>query len=256
MRQMSGKSSASPIKLLVFRNPADLSIGAAEYLADQIRQVQGNKTDVSLMLSGGSTPRGVYSYLASPELAGKIDWSRISIFWSDERCVPPEHADSNFNLAYQSLIKQVPIDVDHIHRIRGEIDPIAAAQEYEAELASHGGNTQNPPSIDFLLLGMGEDGHIASLFPRSPAAGESKRWVVAVPHDSPPPPQVWRISVTFPLIFAASHVIVIVSGSNKAARVQQALYGDLTEPALPVQRLRQAPRETIWLLDQGAASGG
>ena len=253
---MSGKSSDSPIKILTYRDPQELSLSAGEYLADAIHQTQLERESVSLMLSGGSTPKGVYSHLASREQASKIDWSRLQIYWSDERCVSPDHPDSNYHLAYQTLLQHVPLEAKNIHRIRGEIDPLSAAHGYEAELASLGSESQKPPSIDFLLLGMGEDGHIASLFPGSSALDETKRWVLAVHHASPPPPLGWRITVTFPLIHSAMRVIILVAGYKKAACVHQALFAGLTEPALPAQRLRQAKGEVIWIMDDAAAGGG
>jgi 6-phosphogluconolactonase len=107
--------------------------------------------------------------------------------------------------------------------------------------------------IDLLLLGMGEDGHIASLFPGSPALAETRRWIVPVPHDGPPPPSVWRVTVTFPLILAARQVVLIVSGAGKSDRLHQALFGQAVEPLLPVQKLHELEGQLVWLVDQAAA---
>ena len=248
MKPMSGKSSASVNKINIFREAGDLFKGAAQYLADQIQLALFSRERVSLMLSGGSTPRDVYAHLASPELGGRIDWSRVQVFWSDERCVPPDHAESNFAMAQQNLLEKISIPAQNIHRIRGELSPQEAAAGYEQTLVAMLGAS----AVDLLLLGMGEDGHIASLFPGSPALVETQRWVVPVPHDQPPPPLVWRVTVTFPLILAARQVIMIVSGGKKSARLRQALYEQAGEAPLPVQKLREVEGELVWLVDRAA----
>jgi 6-phosphogluconolactonase len=195
----------------------------------------------------------MYSYLASPDLAGQIDWGRVHVFWSDERCVPPDHGDSNYNMARQCLLDLVPISADNIHRVHGELDPLAAADAYELALRGFFGDARVLPCMDFILLGMGEDGHIASLFPGDAALDESRRWIVAVPHDRPPPPMVWRVTATLPFIRSARQVILIVSGASKAARVQQAHSDKADAPLLPVQRLREIEGELVWMLDRVAA---
>ena len=253
MKRMSGKKSASVIKINIYPDAEDLAREAAQYLTRQIRLALAARERISLMLSGGTTPRDVYAHFANQELAGSVDWSRVLIFWGDERCVPPDHPESNFHMAQQSLLEKVSIPIQNIHRIRGELAPQEAAADYERTLAATLGAGANPPAVDMLLLGMGEDGHIASLFPGSPALQETQRWVVAVPHDEPPPPLIWRVTVTFPLILAARQVVLIVSGQKKSTRLHQALYEREGDTVLPAQRLRQVKGELVWLVDQAAA---
>ena len=250
MKPISGKSSASVNKIDIYQDAEDLARGAAHFLSNQMHQALAARGQVKLMLSGGSTPREVYARLASPEIAGEVDWSRVHVLWSDERCVPPDHADSNFRMAQESLLQKVPIPERQIHRVFGELPPQEAAAKYELALSA----MTDAPVMDLLLLGMGDDGHIASLFPDSPTLAEDKRWVVAVPHDEPPPPFGWRVTVTFPLIFAARQVVLIISGQKKAARLHQALFEQPGEFPLPVQKLRDYEGQLIWLVDQAAAS--
>lgn len=253
---MSGKSSASPInsKIHVYKNTEELAGGVARYISASIQDTLSVQDRFSLMLSGGSTPRDVYALLAGAPYRDLIEWSRVHIFWGDERCVPPDHPDSNYHMAREALISRVDLPADNVHRIQGEARPDQAAASYQSDISRYFGSEFTSPCFDLILLGMGEDGHIASLFPGSPALDETARWVMPVEHDRPPPPLVSRVTVTLPFINAARRVAMIVAGAAKSATVQRALSG-LDEPfALPVQRVDPVIGELVWWLDEAAAA--
>jgi 6-phosphogluconolactonase len=198
----------------------------------------------TLALSGGSTPRAVYGRLASDDLASRIDWVKVHILWGDERCVPPDDPQSNYRMAKETLLDRVPIPPDHIHRIHGEDDPEKAAAEYERELRSEG-------SLDLVLLGLGEDGHTASLFPGQVVMHERRRWVLATPA---PDGTMWRVTLTPALINTARNVTFVVSGESKAARLQEVLQGPFTPDLLPAQAIQPTKGQLLWMVDQAAGS--
>ena len=209
----------------------------------------------AVALSGGSTPRGSYARLASDELASQVDWGRVHLFWGDERCVPPGHPDSNYLLARETLIDHLPIPSENVHRIRGELEPAQAATDYEHTLrtffSSPTDEDEEPiPRFDLILLGMGDDGHTASLFPGSAALDERSRWVVAYYVDKL---HDWRITLTPGVINAAAHVTFLVSGASKAERLQQVLAGPYEPDFLPAQIVKPADGHLLWLVDASAA---
>jgi len=231
-----------------------LAQAAANYIVDLANRAILSQGSFSLALAGGSTPRMVYSLLAEEAL----DWERIHLFWGDERCVEPEHSDSNFRMVRETLLDHIHIPEQNIHRMRAELPPEKAAVDYESELRAHFEKQfriDDQYTFDLILLGMGEDGHTASLFPGSPSLEESERWVAAVEHDQPPPPLVTRISLTLPVINAARQVTFLVTGANKAARLKQVF---MTPPspqsALPIQHVQPTNGRVRWFLDQDAAS--
>ena len=193
-------------------------------------------------LSGGRTPRPLYERLGSP--ACPLDWSAVDVFWADERCVPPTEERSNYRMTREALLDCVPIPVGRIHRIEGEIDPLAAADAYEVTLRRV---LANDNRLDLILLGMGSDGHTASLFPRHQALRETTRWVVAAHTPADPP---WRVTMALPLINAARHVLVLVAGEDKAEAVRALDAGQL----LPAAAISPADGCVTFLLDDDAAS--
>lgn len=210
----------------------------------------------SIALSGGSTPRATYERLAlytrlgaQGEVPLTLDWGRVHVFWGDERCVPPDDAASNYRLAHDAWLEHTPIPPGNVHRIRGELDPERAADEYEAELRAFFGPT---PRFDLILLGLGEDGHTASLFPGTAALHETARWVVA--HCVAGVPQPWRVTLTPPALNAAANVIFLVAGAGKAARLKQVLQGTLQPDVLPAQIVQPGVGRLLWLVDVAAAS--
>lgn len=207
-------------------------------------------------LSGGSTPAALYRLLASPGYVERVDWSRVHFFWSDERCVPPDHAESNFRMAREALFDAVAasthVDRLHIHRLEGELPPSAAAQRYEAVLAGCFGVEPGSgfPAFDLVLLGMGADGHTASLFPGSPALAETRRWVVA---NEVATLGATRLTFTLPLLNASRAVLFLVAGADKAVRLEQ-IVQNRAAPPWPSQLVRPHGADPDWLVDADAGS--
>jgi 6-phosphogluconolactonase len=202
----------------------------------------------TIALSGGSTPKAAYSRLGTRDSRLDLDWRLTHVVWGDERCVPPDDPRSNYRMAKEALLDRVPIPPDHIHRIKGEDDPESAAAEYERTLRSL---AKSPSSIDLVLLGLGDDGHTASLFPGQAAVRETERWVVAVP---PTTGDLWRITLTTPVLNFARNVTFVISGASKAARLQQVLEGPFTPDLLPAQAIRPLNGRLTWMIDQAVAS--
>jgi 6-phosphogluconolactonase len=215
-----------------------LADAAARQIVERIDDTIKRRGLCTLALAGGGTPRPVYERMAAPPLANRAAWDRVSIYFGDERCVPPDHPESNYRMVHEVLLQHVPIPSGSVHRMEGErTDSDAAARDYERHL---------PAALDVLLLGMGEDGHTASLFPGSPALAERTRRVVPVTH---PAGTSRRLTITPPVVEAAGAVIVLVSGANKAATMARALEGPYAPEELPIQL---ALRGT-WLVDSAAA---
>ena len=207
----------------------------------------------SVALAGGSTPKALYQLLAKgPATQPKewpFDWGKIFIFFGDERCVPPDHPDSNFLMANESLLSRVPIPPQNIFRMRGEIDPNTAAKEYGEMLKSRFGEG----GLDLVLLGMGEDGHTASLFPHTDALKETHHRCVAHFVEKSTTGKSWRITLSAPFLNQSVEVVICVSGSDKAARVAEVLDGPHDPERLPVQMI-QPVGKLVWMLDRAAAS--
>ena len=222
--------------LILVSSPEELARQAAEWLGLEVTRAIAARGSCALALAGGRTPEPVYAELAG---GSSIDWSLVDVFFSDERAVPPDHPDSNYRMVHWTLLSRVPIPAGRIHRMEAERDDRdAAAREYERSL---------PPRLDVLVLGMGTDGHTASLFPGSPALDERNRLVVPVLGAKPPPE---RLTITPPVIEAARKVAVIATGEDKALMVARALEGALAPKAVPAQLARAG----IWFLDQAAAA--
>lgn len=202
----------------------------------------------AVALSGGSTPKTMYSLLATSEFAARLDWTRVHIFWGDERCVPPEHPDSNYRMAREALLDRVPIPAGNVYRIQGELEPADAADDYERALQAF--FTRRQPRLDLILLGMGEDGHTASLFPGTAVIHEQTRGVVAHYVEKL---RAWRVTLTPVVINAAANVTFVVSGAGKAERLSQVLTGPYQPDVLPSQIVQPAEGRLLWLLDADAA---
>lgn len=204
-------------------------------------------------LAGGSTPKRLYQMLAEAPLRDEVDWSRVEVFWGDERSVPPDHSDSNYGMATAALLSRVPIPATQIHRPRAEDPDLAgAASDYENEIARVSGSTipGPPPAFDLVLLGMGGDGHTASLFPHTSALKEIDCWVVA---NQVPQLNTWRVTMTYPMLNAARQVIFLVAGADKADRLVEVLEGPPDLERLPSQGVQPAG-QLLWLVDEKAAA--
>lgn len=228
-----------------FPTPAALAAGVARHIVARASGATAGGGRFTIALSGGSTPRDVYGLLATEEFAGRVEWGLVHVFWSDERCVPPDDARSNYRMAKETLLDRVPIPGHQIHRIRGEDDPERAARAYEDELRAllDGG-------LDLALLGMGEDGHTASLFPGQTALLETACWVVTA---QAPEGAIRRITLTPALLNASRHVTFMVSGAGKAARLEQVLQGPFIPGLLPAQAIRPGSGRLTWMIDEAAA---
>jgi 6-phosphogluconolactonase len=210
----------------------------------------------SLVLSGGSTPRRLYQLLAEHPYRAQLDWSKVDFFWGDERAVPPTHQDSNYRMAKETMLDKLGVLPERIHRIAGEKPNLdQAAREYEIEieraLGKIAGVTPRPPHFNLFLLGLGEDGHTASLFPGTKALDETRRWVVA--HDVPAVSGK-RVTMTPPLINAAHFIIFLVAGATKARVLAEVLQG-LTDPhRYPAQLIHPLTGEVTWMIDGEAST--
>jgi len=208
-------------------------------------------------LAGGSTPRKLYDTLATSEYASRIDWRHTHVFWGDERCVPPDDPASNYRLARTTLLDRVAIPETNVHRIRGEDAPDQAAVAYEGELRLVFDTPDGPPSVqpgrrlDLVLLGMGSNGHTASLFPGLAAVRERERWAMA---EHVAEVGGWRITLTPPLLNAAAHVLFLVSGADKAAMLHRVLENPVDPDALPAQAIVPRDGALTWLVDAAAAA--
>ncbi len=207
----------------------------------------------TVVLAGGSTPQGLYQRLASAPHRDRIDWTRVHLFWGDERCVPPGDAASNYRMARESLIDHVPVPPEQVHRIRGEDEPGTEAARYDALLRTAmnvpGGSRAG--AFDLVLLGLGTDGHTASLFPGLTAQSETTRWVVAEHIDAE---RGWRITLTPVPLNAASAVVFLVAGADKAPALAAVIEGPVTPDALPAQRIGTGATAVCWMVDRAAAS--
>ena len=204
---------------------------------------------VRVALSGGGTPKQVYPLLLEPARRNAVDWSAVEFFWGDERAVPPDHPESNFGVAYGILISQLPgVRPDRVHRMPAEAEDLdAAALSYESELRlAFGARGVEPPSFDLIWLGMGPDGHTASLFPGSAAIDEEERWVVA---NWAPSQEAWRMTLTFPVLRAARETLFVVTGADKADALDAVRAGS---PDLPAARV--SGDNVTWIVDAAAAA--
>jgi 6-phosphogluconolactonase len=204
-----------------------------------------------IALAGGSTPKRLYALLASEPYRSQLDWALVEVFWSDERCVPPDDSESNFRMAQETLLSNVPIPASQIHRMPADqSDHEAASQAYVTEMRRTFG-TSGIPGFDLIQLGMGPEGHTASLFPHQPSLHERERLVLPVTTPKPPPD---RLTFTPPLLNAARHVLFLVTGSEKADAVHAILEGEYNPDEYPAQIVRPTSGEVTWMLDTAAAS--
>jgi 6-phosphogluconolactonase len=245
--------------LEVYPDPLALARAVADQFADLASRSVAARGRFLVALAGGSTPLEAYRLLASPGLASQVDWSRVHLLWGDERCVSPDHPDSNYRMAREALLDRVPVQEGSVHRIRCELEPEVAAAEYERELRALAAGPGRPSAgdggavlrLDLVLLGMGEDGHTASLFPGTPAVEERERWVVA---QHVPAVGAWRVTLTPVILNAAGTVTIVVSGSGKAGRLHRALTSPPQPRTLPVQAIQPKSGRLRWMVDAGAAA--
>ena len=239
------------LEVIICRDAAELARRAAEQLAARAAESIARTGRFAVALSGGSTPRTVYSLLAAPEFRDRIDWPRVHLFWGDERCVPPMHPDSNFRMVQEALLSKIAIPAENIHRMMGENEPAAAAAAYEQDLKKLFGAEQGDwPRFDLIFLGLGEDGHTASLFPGTAALDATESWVVAVYVEKL---QSHRLTLTRPVIRAAAQVSFLVSGASKAEIVREIFASDRALDPYPAATVAPRAGHLTWLIDRDAA---
>lgn len=230
----------------------------ARYAADEfIRRARKAVLDHGVFrvaLAGGSTPRRTYELLAEPDRAKEVNWRAVQIFFGDERAVPPDHEDSNYGSAWVALLSKVGAPESCVHRMDGEReDPSEAARDYEAAMAEAFNIVKGSawPRFDLIMLGMGPDGHTASLFPGTAALRETEAWTVA---NDVPQMQTHRLTFTAPVLNAAHCVMFLVAGLDKAPRLAEVIEGPKDVERLPSQLVTPAAGDLLWLIDQAAAS--
>jgi 6-phosphogluconolactonase len=236
--------------LLVLETPEQVALAAAERFVEHARESISEHKLFSVALSGGNTPRHMYELLATEPCKTRVEWSRVHIFFGDERTVPPDHPDSNYRLAYEALISHVPIPPDNVHPINGVGDAVTNAHFYERELKLFFSGSEWP-RFDLVLLGLGKDGHTASLFPGTSALSERRAWVVANWIEDL---GTHRITLTAPAINAAANVEFLVTGADKAPALAAVLDGPRDPEHLPAQLIKPKSGSLIWLVDTQAAS--
>ncbi|MEJ7736158.1 MAG: 6-phosphogluconolactonase [Chitinophagaceae bacterium] len=235
--------------LHIFEDTDTLSYAVADWMVDYIASTLEKKGRFTLALSGGSTPRKLHGVLKDPVYAKKIDWPNVHIFWGDERAVPFGDERNNAKMAYDTLLNYVPVLSHHIHIMRTDIPPDSAAMEYDKLLHRYFDLTQT--SFDLVLLGMGEDGHTLSLFPGSGIIHEKQDWVKSFFLETQ---DMYRISLTTPIVNRSAAVAFLVAGQDKAGTLKQVLEGDFRPENYPSQLIRPENGELHWFADQAAAS--
>jgi 6-phosphogluconolactonase len=243
----------SEIKILA--NAEEINqTSALEFTRQTIEEVR-LKGFLTVALSGGSTPKGLYSLIASDGSSGfrlRVPWNKIHFFWGDERHVPPDHAESNYRIVYEAMLSKVPVPPENVHRIKAENpDAGKAAEDYERVLREFFRlKAEQLPRFDMVLLGMGADGHTASLFPRTEVIREEQRLVAAPWIERL---NTYRITLTPPVFNNARRVIFLVSGENKADALLAVLRGGYQPERFPAQIIRPTNGKLLWLVDQDAA---
>jgi len=227
----------------------DLAIRATELFKAAARANVDKTGRFVAALSGGSTPRGMYRLLASPPAITEVPWERTHLFWVDERCVPASDSESNLGTAWRDLLRHLPLPRENIHFVRGDFPPDEAADEYQMEIASFFQLGRGEfPVFDLIVLGMGKDGHVASLFPGQRVL-EQNRLVIAVKGGTP---NVWRTTMTYAVLNRAQQIVFLVAGIEKAETVKALLEG--SQPEFPAGQIKPLGGDLLWLLDDEAAS--
>jgi 6-phosphogluconolactonase len=237
---------------IICRDVADLATKSASEFVNLAKSSVEASGRFVVALSGGETPKSLYASLASAEFRSEISWPRLHFFWGDERPVPPDDPDSNYRMAFETLLSKVPVPEKNIHRVPAEQAPEVAAGGYEKEIRDFFGLADLAwPRFDLVLLGVGDDGHTASLFPDSDAPGETRRLVVAPYVEKL---RSRRITLTLPVLNAAVNIFFLVAGKGKAAIVRDVLQPRPGSKQLPAERIDPQDGKVVWFLDRAAAA--
>ena len=237
------------MELHVYKNPDELSYAVAKWIADIIAATLRHQDRFTIALSGGSTPKALHKILAASPYKEQIDWSKLHIFWGDERAVPFTDDRNNAKMAYDTLLNFVPIPPYHIHVMRTDIAPEGSAVEYEKILHMYFDNTAL--SFDLVLLGMGDDGHTLSLFPGTAAVHEEKAWTIDFFLRTQ---DMYRITLTKTIVNRAARIAFLTTGSSKAHALKEVLQGAYNPDLYPSQEIRPVKGELHWFVDEAAAA--
>lgn len=237
----------------VFADSASLAASVAEQFAHAAEQAVVARGRFTVALAGGGTPQALYERLAQQPYRDGLPWAHMHFFWGDERCVPPEHSESNFFEAQQALLKHVAAPPANLHRVRGEWEPESAAEDYVVQLREYDAPGEPWPRFDWVLLGLGADGHTASLFPGSPLPTEQDAPAIAVTAAYQGHPAN-RVTLTPKAFNAARTIAFLVTGANKAEAVAATLHGPYNPTLWPAQRIQPVDGEFVWWLDAAAAA--
>ena len=229
----------------IFKDAVELSRAAADLFVTLAVQSIRERGRFLVALSGGSTPMALYRLLAREP----IDWTRIHVFWGDERLVLPEDAENSYGQAREALLKHIPIPTENIHRVASELDPVAAARDYASILREFAAPPLDWPRFDLVLLGLGEDGHTASLFPGSPVDATEPVIAVTAQYQGRP---ARRVTLTPPVFNAARQVIFLVTGANKAVTLRGVFDDYNSSEQIPAKRIQPADGQVTWLVDKAA----
>ena len=236
---------------LVYDTPDRVAEAAAEMFAKYTMAAVAVRGVARIAISGGTTPRRMFALLADEPFVTVVPWDKLELYWVDERCVGPNDPESNYGMTREQLLSKVPLPAEKIFRMEGEIDPEEAASKYEAMLRNNFKlEGAQAPAFDLVLLGMGDDGHTASLFPHSMAVEELSRFVTA---NHVPQKETWRITLTWPVINHGRMVVFLIEGASKADRLHEVLLGDYDPETLPSQLIRPDSGKVNLLLDAEAA---
>jgi len=235
-------------KVKVYPDNIRLARVAAEFFVTTAQESIEKNGRFSVALSGGSTPENLYILLGTDTFAPRVDWQHVHVFWGDERTVQPHSIDSNYRMVHDSLLKGVGVPDENIHRLEGELEPQEAADRYEATLKEHFGDVEFP-NFDLIFLGLGADGHTASLFPNTDALQITDRWVAPNYVEEL---RTWRLTLTYPTLNAAHNILMLVSGEAKAETAKDILEND--QSTFPAKKIQPTDGQLVWLLDEEAAS--
>lgn len=235
--------------LHIQQNPEAVSLKLAEWITGSIESVLEKQDKCTFVVTGGNSPKRLYELLATPPYKERIDWSRLHIFWGDERAVPFTDDRNNARMTYEHLLNNVPVLKENVHIMRTDIEPEQSALEYEKMLHSYFGETGT--SFDIVLSGMGDDGHTLSLFPGTAVIHEKKLWVTAFYLA---PQQMFRITLTAPIVNRAAKVAFLTFGAGKAHALKEVLEGAYNPDLYPSQVIKPVPGELHWFTDTAAAA--
>lgn len=238
-------------KIQVYKNLQELSTAAAELFTASAEQAVNSRGRFLAALSGGGTPKPFHELLATVPYRDQIAWANTHLFWGDERCVVKDDSGNNYFQARQAFMDRVPLPAENIHRVHSELEPDSAADDYASQLKAFAEAPLAWPRFDLIILGMGDDGHTASLFPGSPVEINTPTVAVTANYQDRP---ARRVSLTPLVINAARRVVFLVSGQSKSETLARILHGEPQPDQLPAQRIRPTDGEIIWLVDEAAAS--